>query len=297
MTRAEKDTLEQRQTALAAITYERVVFETMLQRAEASKTCVDLTRATRAPIRFAELETAANAASPEGLATLIEEAEALAQQRAYLCPLVAIETEGRLAIDTLEEWGVPTAVIESFRATLLPKLKDTDQIAARESLLAIYRKFDAWSRYAESYSKDMSRTSLQLLIATACLLILSMGMLMLRGWVVWGLFTAGAAGACVSVKMKLPPLSVWGEYLALQPRVLARIGAGLLGSLIGCGLLAWGVVSLQVQGTTFPDLVRQCAPRCSQLTALILMAVASLLGFSERALASFEERLLTAVKK
>jgi hypothetical protein len=71
-----------------------------------------------------------------------------------------------------------------------------------------------------------------------------------------GLLFAGAAGGSVSVLAKMPTLDSFlsGEPDGIDRQVYERIGVGIAASLIGCGLLAWGVVPISIQNQTFTDL-------------------------------------------
>jgi hypothetical protein len=101
---------------------------------------------------------------------------------------------------------------------------------------------------------------------------------------------------------KLPPLetSLSGELEAYGRRVFTRIGVGVVGSLIGCALLAW--IPLSIQTLTFADALNACttptsgAPgvTCNSMKFLILIGVPALLGFSERTLTLFEQRVFGA---
>jgi len=115
----------------------------------------------------------------------------------------------------------------------------------------------------------------------------------------FGLLLAGAAGSCVSVMSKMPALdvSLAGELDAYGRRIASRVGTGLVASLIGCASLAW--IPLSIQNQTFADAINTCASApcsapsavCTGLKLLILLGVPMLLGFSERTLISFEQRV------
>lgn len=112
-----------------------------------------------------------------------------------------------------------------------------------------------------------------------------------------GILLAGAAGSCVSVMAKMPTLdvSLSGELEAYKRRIMTRIGVGVIASLIGCALLAWGLLPISIQNQTFADILRGCtassSTSCTALSHLILLGIPMLFGFSERALTSFEERV------
>jgi hypothetical protein len=108
-----------------------------------------------------------------------------------------------------------------------------------------------------------------------------------------GLLCAGAAGSCASVMAKLPALdvSLSSELDAYGRRVLTRIGIGVVASLIGCAFLGWFPISVRNQ--TFADALNACATptTCTGIKSLTLIGVPMLLGFSERTLTSFEQRV------
>lgn len=78
---------------------------------------------------------------------------------------------------------------------------------------------------------------------------------------------------------------------------MSRIGTGLVGTLIGCALLAW--IPLSIQAQSFGEMVSACttapdatpAVTCTSVKTLILLGVPVLLGFSERTLPFFEQRI------
>jgi hypothetical protein len=118
-----------------------------------------------------------------------------------------------------------------------------------------------------------------------------------------GLLFAGAAGSSVSVLGKMPALdvSLSGELNAYGRRVLIRIIVGVAASLIGCAFLAWGVFPISIQAQTFGDALNACtvypAEKGAALKTLIVLGVAMLLGFSERTLTSFEQRVFGSALK
>jgi hypothetical protein len=68
-----------------------------------------------------------------------------------------------------------------------------------------------------------------------------------------------------------------------------------LASIVGCGLLGWGLISISIQGQTFADILKVCSASartsCTTGETLTLLAVPMLFGFSERALTSFESTI------
>ena len=110
-----------------------------------------------------------------------------------------------------------------------------------------------------------------------------------------GILGAGISGSCVSVLAKMPVFEVAlsEELDAYKYRIYARVCVGLAASIIGCGLLASGIISISVHSFSFSDLLASCstvAP-CSSEKSLVLLAVSMLFGFSERALTSFDKKV------
>ena len=86
-----------------------------------------------------------------------------------------------------------------------------------------------------------------------------------------------------------------GELETYERLVLSRVSVGIVASLIGSGLLGWGIITIAIGNQSFQDMVNSCstgsAP-CATLKMLVLLSVPMLFGFSERALTSFEKQFL-----
>jgi hypothetical protein len=125
-----------------------------------------------------------------------------------------------------------------------------------------------------------------------CLLFLTL--------LVLGFLFAGAAGSCVSVVAKMPLLDVTlsSELEAYGRRILSRIAVGVGASLIGAALFAWGLFPISIQNRSYADAINACfaSPATSYTKTLILLGLPMLLGFSERALTSFEQRVFGNTK-
>jgi hypothetical protein len=85
-----------------------------------------------------------------------------------------------------------------------------------------------------------------------------------------------------------------GEVESYERRILSRFGGGIIASLIGSGLLGWGLLSISTQGKTFADVLNGCCTlrSCTGLQTLLLLALPMLFGFSERASTEFELKVL-----
>jgi hypothetical protein len=309
-----------RKDALSSIRGERLNFETMVQRAQRAGDTPDDAFVQHVLQHLTSIQQRAidqgqdvkprdiQPQDIEELERLEGDAEQQGQLRAYICPDVEIEDEGNSELDLMREWKVPQPIIDTLRSTAGQKLKaaKTDLKSARAALRHIFEESDSWSRYTSEYEEEMRRYTWWLFCATIVLLLLAILAFHflhdpLTGLA--GLIFAGAAGSCVSVITKMPLLEVGlsGELEAYGRRIFSRIGVGVIASVIGSGLLGWGLVSIAIQGTTFADALNACicpTPSCSALrTTLILLAVPMLFGFSERALASFERAALAAFQK
>jgi hypothetical protein len=292
-----------RARALSAITGERLQVELMARRPRREDDVLNDTILEKALKRLAEIEEGAkHAFGKKVLNDLIDDAEKEGQFRAYLCPREEIWVEGCLAIALMEEWGVPKSVISNLREMLGQKLKDAmqDTEAARGALRDVFEESDSWSDYTSDYEEEMKKfTHWWLFTPTVVLTFAAIIAFRFPLTLPFGLLFAGVAGSCVSVMTKMPVLEVTlsGDLDSYGRRILGRIGAGMVGSLVGCGFLVWGLISFSPLGQTFADILNTCSIACSTPFAtsctaqrtLILLAVPMIFGFSERALTLLEQ--------
>lgn len=284
---------KERQDALSYIRESRTAFEEMVARAEvAGNAQWDFVNGIRE--RLEAVESKISSVNIAELDDLVEEAESLARLRAYICPHAEIKNEGRHSIALMTEWGVPSTVVQKMGESLGPQLADCDYRVACGALRAIFEESDSWKSYADAYDTMMQRWTYSLCAAIAIFFLLAITLLQYAGSIVYAVFIAGAAGGCVSVITKLPPLRLSGEFEVLRRYMVSRVATGAAASMTGCALLAWGLLPISISGMTFQDVFNQCAEKspCAALNILILLGVPVLLGFSERALMSFEERIL-----
>lgn len=260
-----------------------------------------------------DIEDAARlATSRSALRDLEESAGEQETFRAYLCPRGEVRIEGNLVIALLEWWGIPKSETESLRGLLVKELDrvDDDIERARCALHALYKESDEWAEYRDDYEEEMQKFAGRLFCAAISLPILSIFAIhyafLYSPLLVCGLLCAGVAGGCVSVLTKLPALEeIRSEKIdSYARRIWSRISAGAIASLIGCGLLGWGLIPISVQGRTFADVLNSTVAGSPSthvpniaLTTLILLAVTMLFGFSERALTSFERGFLSNSRK
>jgi hypothetical protein len=294
-----------RQEILSEIRIAQLDFEVMVQRASRAGEAIDDSFLSEVRERLEGLETQAQqAANIEALDLLSGDAERQGQLRAYICPVTEIANEARMALDVMEEWNVPKTAITKLRNSVIPIIDQAEKhpAAARGALRTIYEESDSWGDYTEEYEETMTRYARWLLIATLALPVIA---ILISHWpltTLGSIFCAGVAGSCASVAAKMPLLDVRpsGELDAYGRLIFGRIGVGTIASLIGCALLGWGVFPISIQNQSFADALNGCTAQslgsCTGLKTLILLGVPMLFGFSERALASFEDRVLGSPK-
>jgi hypothetical protein len=206
----------------------------------------------------------------------------------------------------MEEWNVPKTRIDKLRRCLDQQLQsvDSDPEGARGALRAIFEEKDSWDDYTSDYEDEMRGFSRWWLgLPTIVLLLGAIYSLRFRPEflpLAVSILLAGAAGSCVSVLTKMPVLevSLSGELDAYERRILSRVGVGVIASLIGSGLLGWGLISFSIRGQTFTDVLSACsAAPCTGPNTLILLAVSMLFGFSERALTWFERKVFGSMRQ
>jgi hypothetical protein len=235
---------------------------------------------------------------------LTDDAELEGLFAAYLCPVAEIKNEGDLVLDQIDGWGIPKSSTEAARKlwqeasqNLKPLPDQAVQIQeARGALHALFTERDAWEDYLDDHEEKTHRTMWILFVVIIASLIAA-GFAVHYAYffsplLIFGILAAGAAGSCASVMSTIPTLEdrLSRKTDSYAGGVLARIATGLIGTVIGCALLAW--VPLSIEDKSFGKLVNVCitAP-CTTLTMLILIGIPTLLGFSQRTLPFFEQRI------
>lgn len=290
-----------RRKTLSAIRGERLLFDSMMQRARQNGDHPNDGFVADVLGRLTEIEQRANQETDlDELGDLISDAEQQGQLRAYICPIREVHDEGSVVIDLMGEWGIRKSVIFGLRSSLGKKLSDAaaDPEAARSALRALFDEQDSWSSYTEDYEETMEKYALWLFIATIVLTLSAIVALRFPPtWSLVAVLFAGAGGACVSVLNKMPGLDVGlsEELDSYKRRIYARVGVGFAASLIGSAFFGWGILPIAIHGETFTDIFNACTTSpftsCTALRGLMFVAIPMLLGFSERALASFERRV------
>jgi hypothetical protein len=240
--------------------------------------------------------------------TLISQAEALGQLRAYLCPLSEMAEEASRAIDQMEDWGVSRGSLRPLRQLTATALIDpgTSPQVARGILRAVLEDWDMWMNFTDDYEEDTGRICHYLVVAMSMSFTLAvLGVNFSPHWgplLLLSILLAGITGSCASVLARMPVSEVTssGASESLGRRTLSRAGTGMVASVAGCALLAWGVIPIVVNGVRFSDVLSKCSPmisgQCTPTYSLVLLAVPIMFGFSERILTTLEETLFGRMK-
>jgi len=232
------------------------------------------------------------------LGKLMDDAETQGQYRAYFCPAGDVQREGELIISIITtEWGLPESVTNDLRKVADDPKKPEE---ARAALHFLFAERDSWDDYTTDYEDSMENCTILLFVLTAVLPLVSAVCFRYafhphcRPLLVLGVLGAGIAGSSVSIMRRMPEFEVRlsNELDAYRRKILSRMGVGIAASLIGSAFLGWGVLPVSIQGQTFTSAVSSCTTSiCSGVDMLLLLGVPMLLGFSERALTTIEQRL------
>jgi hypothetical protein len=248
----------------------------------------------------------------------LDEAKTRGFERAYGFPADALYLEGRQTLADLEDWRLPADVLQNLKSRVeeLRGAPGSDDHIRRMLLAKIFEDVDYWDRQTD-WHQGFLRTII-LTLVPICIVLLAVAFY-LCFWghlLVVGFLCAGASGAALSILLKLPPLTVYGDSVGGGQRMVARVVAGLMASAIGLGLLASGIVTIGIpQGrdsdrfVSTATLIDRCSVMsskdrtigsegpannsdCTAANLLLLLSVAIVFGFSERALTSFENAIL-----
>jgi hypothetical protein len=287
--------------ALSEIVGSRLHVELMAQRPRKADDGLNVALLETVTTKLKEIEgSAKQATSADDLDDLSDDAEAQEQFSAYLCPASEVQDEGNLTFDLIEVWGVPKSETKKLRDNLGKKIDSAEADVARSALFQLYGERAEWDEYIDEYEDTMQSLAWKLfcaIIALPLAAVLAIHFAYRFSPLLFsGLFFASAAGACASVMAKMPALdlSLSGELSAYRRLIFSRIGIGVVASLIGCALLAWGLFPISIQNRTFADDLSACTTStatCTGVATLVLIGVPMLFGFSERALTSFEQRV------
>jgi hypothetical protein len=279
---------------------------------------------------FEKLKDTSKSANIEETDGLLERSCDLKRLRAYVLPRHEIQLQGKSVLSELSEWSVPSSIIKSLQDDISPTLNNCDICQARAALYRFFDESDYWSSYIDWFSKFMRRIA-GILMGLMLLCLIGSFFCLLNGkGATEGFILAGACGALISIISKLPPIVPYGETAGYIVRIISRTAIGIAACVIGYGFLASGILTgilpeklnvpeiidrmsteatsdlarnLQISQPISPDSAVQNPKQIVQIKdiakipttktrdALILVALAMLFGFSERALVSFEDKI------
>lgn len=229
----------------------------------------------------------------------------LARRRLYLLTPSELVSESRAALRHLREQGVPARVrrdMEELHSTeILPAVTGAGALGpARAAATRLLEAHDVWVTHAEIHGRNNQIAGVLLSLCSATAVCLAM-LCLHHHLLVPGFLLGGGAGATVSIASRPPPCDTLGSLRTVKARMWARLTLGLAACIVGLGMMASGLLTLPLGGVPLGDTIASCggspSPHpCTKPSMLALLGVAVLLGFSERALASFESSLLGQVQ-
>jgi hypothetical protein len=298
-----------RREALSSITGERLFVERMAQRQRPPGENVDGMRDEILKKLDEIIAAATNTNDIDELDDLTDDAELQGLFAAYLCPVAEIKIEGDLVLDQIEGWGIPKSSTDTARKlwqeasqNLKTPPADEAQIQqARGALYALFAERDAWGDFLDDHDEETPPMWILFLVVIGSLVAAVFAVYyahLFSFLLMLGILAAGAAGSCASVMSKRPTIEdrLSRKIDASGGRVWVRIATGLIGTVIGCALLAW--IPLSIENKSFEGLVNACttapcptpdANACTTVKMLIVIGISTLLGFSERTLPFFEK--------
>jgi hypothetical protein len=319
-----------RNQALNAILSDEATFIEAERQARVAGCNYDIDFANSIKADFNQLKNDINSAQMDAMDGLVERSRDLKRLRAYVLPAHEIEIQGKSVFAELNEWSVPSSVLNTLKDDILPTLNNKDIYQARTALYNVFDNSDYWSGYIDWFAQFMRYVAGILMFLMLSCLIGSFFFLLNGKGATKGFILAGASGALVSIISKLPPIIPYGETAGYIVRILSRTSTGIAACVIGFGFLASGTLSSALPdslkiaemidristkdsgdlGRSFKGSdsvsspktdtnlksvasIENSSSKSSSKTrdAIILVALAMLFGFSERALVSFEDKI------
>jgi hypothetical protein len=301
-----------RREALSSIAGDQLFVERMAQRPRLTGESVDYKVRDEVLKKLGEICAAATKTKDiDALDDLTDDAELQGLFAAYLCPVAEIKIEGDLVLDQIEGWGIPKSSTDTARKlwqeasqNLETPPADEAQIQqARGALYALFAERDAWGDFLDDHDEETPSMWILFLVVIGSLVAAVFAMYYAHFFsflLMLSILAAGAAGSCASVMLKRPTIEdrLSRKVDASGGRIWVRIATGLIGTVIGCALLAW--IPLSIENKSFEELVNACttapcttpdANACTTVKMLIVIGISTLLGFSERTLPFFEQRI------
>jgi hypothetical protein len=295
---------QKRSGALSAVSDQRTLFHQMVSRCRLAGEIPNQGAIDVFERHMAECESSIRGEkSLDRLNGLALEAEKYGQWRAYLCPATEVRTMAVLTLEAMKDWGVSDNGLASFRVLVDEKMQPgINPSEARAALRSILSESDIMRRYTDEYEGELLSYSWKLALSVVILLVLAAVSFYLCSVVpslfALALFLAGAAGSCISVLSRMPTSEIMSSAtsVSLKRRILSRVATGMMASITGCALLAWGLLPIAVNKISFADVLSACRsasdPSCSNTFVIIVLAVPMIFGFSELVLAKLIGRFL-----
>jgi hypothetical protein len=212
----------------------------------------------------------------------VDQAEGLARSRVYVLPAHELTLEAQSKFNELEQWKIPAPVLDGIR-TMMEKVTKPPRPAEgdgqlktkapdleaervqRAALLRVLEDYDYWNTYIDWYFVQQAITATALIFLASVSIYFSWLFLKAeptkpwtRGWGFAGFVLAGVCGASVSVAIKLPPVSVYGDVPAFWVRTLARMAAGVIASALGFAMVSSNLINLKIGDAQLQNVVGCC---------------------------------------
>ncbi|HYO52365.1 hypothetical protein [Archangium sp.] len=226
-----------------------------------------------------------------------DEALALARRRAYVLPVEELSVEADALVSEMRDLGVPVPVVAELEKLARRLSEEKNEPVKRALLNRILEDYDYWDWYVDWYSTNISIASIALGIGAIATLAIALRLAFQGNHVIAVLFSA-ASGAAVSILGRLPPMTVYGDAASLYMRMSTRLFSGILASCTGMWLFTSGAIQVNLGDKSLKAIASTCIDgvrpeECTPTSFLLLVTLAVLLGFSERAFTSFERVLPT----
>lgn len=278
--RQEKGRAPKRRKLLAEIQERRSIFANGVKRAKLVKASpdeavdalvTDVLGTDNAREEFGKLEDAAKASDFDSH-WLSRRAADLARLQVHLLPVEELAAEGRTVHAELIAWRVPTDVLACTRKMVEDdiagqcseddKVREAEMRRARSRLMKVLETYDYWDQDTDWFFDTLRYTVLALFIVFVLSLFCALGLLC-KGDVGIGFILAGLSGASGCIRLKLPSLSVFGEFASFAVTMTGRAAAGMVAAAMGLGALTVGLINIPLmeEGKALPlsELLNSCA--------------------------------------
>ena len=224
----------------------------------------------------------------------------LLNDKAFIYPEKELEAEARAKYEEILSWKVQPEQREPVKHSLGvivdSRASEGDK---RAHLLKIYESYDELDEYVDWIYKNTLKTGLLLLAAIVFGLALSIAFFMLAKSMVLGILMAGVSGAAMSILMRLPPRPTQpGAIRVFYTKALSRFATGILATIVGFGLLAVNIVSININlgdgAKNVGDFLRNWdLTKATVFEVLTIISIGIILGFTERLFSRLAGSLLS----